>query len=576
MLIPDDIRHFESNGEKLLFFRFKNDSSSDYLYVLHSVFTSFHIKNATGELDFLVLAPNKGVFAIEVKHGNVRRQEGKWIHTNKAGKSTITSKSPFAQVEGTLHSIRNFILSKFPRESKEKKKFSKILFGTGVAFTSMDEVVDFGQEAHSWQILTRNGLSLPISYYIDALSKGWHNKNKNKFWYDPNNARPTKDDCLKIIQIIRGDFDIDYSEINRLIDTENLIEQFTSEQFHLLEFVRYNERCLIQGAAGTGKTIMAIEIARRKIENNLNTGFFCFNKSLGGRLKDTVSRMNNLNENTFFVGTLHSYLLNKTDISIPEEINQLHQFYHETLPFEFILQNEELEEREKFDFIIIDESQDLLTPYYLEVFDLILKGGIQNGSWLMLGDFSNQAIYNNEPQEAVLLLKSKSNFTDFPPLKINCRNTTQIATQNTLLTGIEKPEFPKGKSTGAPIVTKFPLPSKQFEQIEDILKSLTIKQIPSDKITLLAPRKEDLEDCLLSPFIKTSVGQGLRISTIQSFKGLESSIIILFGFKDLRNEYTQRLLYIGISRAKQKLFLVFEKNLEQEYQKLIQENFIKI
>src|SRR6267142_5066262 len=108
MLIPDNIESFNSNGEHILYLRFKNDSAAKSYYVLHSVFTNFHLKGPSGELDFLVLAPGYGFFAIEVKHGGVRRQGGKWFYSNASGKETESSKGPFVQVNGTMNSIRKY------------------------------------------------------------------------------------------------------------------------------------------------------------------------------------------------------------------------------------------------------------------------------------------------------------------------------------------------------------------------------------------------------------------------------------------------------------------------------------
>ena len=71
-------------------------------------------------------------------------------------------------------------------------RFERILWGSGVAFTSMKEHIDFGPEGHSWQVLTKHGLALPIGSYISTLSKGAHREHSTKYWYDVNRARPTK------------------------------------------------------------------------------------------------------------------------------------------------------------------------------------------------------------------------------------------------------------------------------------------------------------------------------------------------------------------------------------------------
>src|SRR5688572_4581668 len=141
MLIPDEIEHFNSKGEHLLYLKFKNEASSKNYYVLHSLFTNFHLKAPSGELDFLVLVPGHGFFAIEVKHGKVRREHGTWFFENRLGGINKKSKGPFSQVNDTMYSIRKYLLDKLEKRNL-KERFSKILFGSGVAFTSMDELAD--------------------------------------------------------------------------------------------------------------------------------------------------------------------------------------------------------------------------------------------------------------------------------------------------------------------------------------------------------------------------------------------------------------------------------------------------
>ena len=577
MIIPDNIVDFESLGEKLLYLKFKNDFSTKNFYVLHSLFTNYHLKNISGELDFLVLAPELGIFAIEVKHGKVWRTGGTWHFENKYGNVTSKKKSPFAQVDGTMNSIRKYILKKLENNKSEQDRFSKILFGTGIAFTSMNEFVDFTPEGHSWQIFTRSSLQIPIGYYINSLSNGWHNENKLKYFYDVNLSRPTNNDCKKILEILRGDFDIDYSEINRISDNESLIEAYTREQFNLLDFVNYNKKCLIQGGAGTGKTIMALELVRRNILNKKKVAFFCFNNKLGIKLNESLKGLLiNNNDEEVYVGTLHSFLSDGTQLKYPDEKEKISNFYQELLPIDFLIRNDESKQDEKYDLLVIDESQDVLTPNYLEVFDSILKDGIKNGNWVFFGDFSNQAIYLNDPQQALELLSSRTSFTKFPPLKINCRNTQKIARQNTLLTGIEIPQFTSRALEGEEIVNRFPAKNKQLQCLEEVIISLQEKAIPLNQITLLSPKRLENTYLCEAPDLHKKLSSGLSFHTIHSFKGLENIFIILFDFDEISSDEMQRLLYVGISRAKQKLYLILENSLQEEYQKLIAKNINRI
>ncbi len=576
MLIPDNIDTFESAGEKLLYLKFKNDSTASSFYILHSLFTNYHLKNISGELDFLVLAPGHGIFAIEVKHGKVWRTGGKWHFENKKGEVTEKFKSPFAQVDGTMNSVRKFILKKLEKNEKEHARFSKLLFGTGIAFTGMNEFVDFGTEGHSWQVFTRSSLNIPISYFIDSLSRGWHNEYKPKYFYDVNLSRPSIEDCKQIVRLLRGDFDIDYSEINRITDNEQLIEEYTREQFSLLDFVNYNDRCLIQGSAGTGKTLMALELVRRNISAGKKVAFFCFNRKLGAKLNVSVNEIKTSDSSAVYAGTLHSFLSQGAELEIPIDEKEVNNFFTDVLPLDFLLRNDAVDESDKYDILITDEAQDLITSNYLEVFDSLLKGGISHGKWIFFGDFSNQAIYLNQPLEALDLLGSRANFTKFPPLKINCRNTKKIALQNMLVTGAEKPEFTGGAIDGEEIVNKFPAKNNRAECVEEIIEDFVRRKIPMHKISLLSPKRLESSFMEASEKLNGWMEMGLTFSTVQSFKGLENTFIILFDFDQLSTDEFQRLLYIGISRAKQKLYLVLNSDLQEDYRKLIANNISKI
>ena len=571
MLIPDNISKFDSNGEKLLYLRFKNDGASSRMYVLHSVFTNYHLKNVSGELDFLVLAPGMGIFALEVKHGRVSRTKGVWEYTNMNGQTTQKTISPFAQVTGTMHSIRNYILGKVKSDSKKFDRLSKILWGTGVAFTSMENPPDVGQEAESWQILTKDGLRLKIADYIGSLSTGFHNKFEGKPWYDSNSARPSTADCELIIQIIRGDFETDYNDLNILRDTNEIIEEFTKEQFYLLDITNYNDRCLFEGGAGTGKTFLAVELLKRKTKTGFKAGLFCYNKILGEYLNSSVSK---LNLTPTYTGSLHSYLLQKTNI---ESSDYSHLFFSEVLPFEFLISNGDFNEDEKFDFLIVDEAQDLITTYYLEVFNHILKGGLKNGKWVFFGDFSNQAIFINSSRDKLLaLLKERADYVNYPPLEINCRNTKVIARQNTLISGADYPKFLHGGIDGKPVVQKFPTNDSYKECIEMLIDDLSRSSVPLNEVVLLAPKKFNNTSISESDFIRKSIKNGLNFFTVQAFKGLEKNVVIVFDFKDLLSFESQQLLYVALSRAKQLLYIVMDNNLKDEYNQLIQENYKKV
>ena len=556
MLIPDNINSFNSNGEKFLYWKFKDDNNAEGYYVLHSLFTNHHCKSISGEIDFLLLIPGKGIFALEVKHGRVSRRNGTWYFKNRFGIENKSKIGPFSQVSASMHSIRNFILNKIEDEIL-KNRIMKIVWGTGVAFTSLEIDDDFnpGPESFSFQILDKLGMVNPIRYYLKSLSDGWHNILSKKGWYNHALSKPSKEDCEFIIKILRGDLDVRYTINDKIQETNTVIERYTEEQFSLLDFTNYNDRSLIVGGAGTGKTIMAIELAQKYLDNGKKVGFLCFNKKLGAFLE---SSFKSYDLNDSFIGTFHNFLYKHVD---SKSKNIDNDYFSTELPFQYLIENEE--SYKEFDVLIIDEIQDLLTDLYLEVFNTMLTKGMNNGKWIFFGDFSNQAIYSKNIELSLNIFKEKYNFVSFPKLKINCRNSLSIAEQNTLMTGTEKLEVNQIEISDK-ILDYFT--ENSIVKVDDILKKLEIEKVEFKQITVLSVNKGDV---VLFPNWKK---KGVIFSTIHSFKGLENTIIILFGFKNILTDASQKLLYIGISRAKQRLYLILDSSLKRDYAQLIKKN----
>jgi hypothetical protein len=567
MIVPDNIDSADSQGEKRIYRHFKSDINSRDFIILHSLFVSKHLTRVSGELDFLVLAPGLGIFALEVKHGQVSRDGGIWKFENRYGKVNTSTIGPFRQVSDTMHSLRSYLLEVAGNNFKLKEKIRKLLFGWGVMFTSLEEFYDYGSEAEPWQLFTRPSFRAPASHYIKELSKGFHNKYSGKRWYEVNDSRPSKKDCQEIFKLLRGDFSYSYTTLNQILDEENLIDHFTEEQFETLSFMEYNDRVLIQGGAGTGKTIMATEWFQRNVAAGLRVGLICYNNKLGNKLNSELSAVINLNETNSFAGNLHSYMISLTG-KVPPEIDP-QQFYEIDLPLESLFVLEDIHEEDRYDLLIIDESQDLMTESYLDVFDSMLKGGLSNGKWVLFGDFCNQLIYQNDPNKVLNILSAKSSFVRVPPLKTNCRNSKKIVFYNHTTTGCDRQLSPVGMVDGEKVEHYFPVKSRQVEKVVEIISDMLSKGIPESKISLLSCKSSTYSQLLHNDGIKKWVEKGLVFSTIHSYKGLQNSFVIATEFEELESDHSISLLYVAISRAKLKFYLVLDKGLENSFNQLL-------
>jgi hypothetical protein len=558
---------FNSDGEKMVYNTIVRDCP-EYI-VLHSVFLNRHIKNISGEIDLLVLIPGQGFFCLEVKHGGVERlSNGKWQYTDRHNKVTIKPKGPFHQVKDAMHSLRK-ILPSILNNQMQTERFNKFMFGTGVMFTSLDEFNNMGTEGEKWELFLRKNFK-DIRSYFENLSKKWHLKyseTPNCYWYNDSDSRPTKKDCEIFRNALRGDFRYDYALINRIADDEYKIKEFTEQQFDLIDSTYDNPRNIILGGAGTGKTIMALEIAHRKAKEGFKVGLFCFNSLLGMEIKHKINDISpDFTNNNGFAGTLDSYMLNALQKSIPVDAGQY--FWAIELPTDFFWLYSEKPNNEKFDYLIVDEIQDLLTEERLEAMDSMLKGGLKDGCWTLLGDLSNQAIYLDvSPEEALDRLTKRANYSKLK-LKYNCRNPKIVNNLNTSLTGCEKLATREGMPDGEPVTVKFLRNTPELiKSIEEIIISLINQNVSYSNITLLSPNKINLSND--STIIKDALKAGLKEETIQSYKGLENTYIILHGFDEISSIEAERLLYVGISRSRFKIYLMMSESLSESYKNLI-------
>jgi superfamily I DNA/RNA helicase len=256
--------------------------------------------------------------------------------------------------------------------------------------------------------------------------------------------------------------------------------------------------------------------------------------------------------------------------AVPEET---HDYFSETLPLEFLMRSEELSDSSRFDYLIIDETQDLLTENYLDVLDAMLKGGLKDGAWCCFGDFTGQAIYLNDPVKAADSLNRRATFVRHPPLRVNCRNTRRIADQNTLLTGVARAKLNTPLPEGDPVGIHFESREAIAARVEEVIRTLAGQKVPLAKITILSAHRWEgsFLDC---QYLNQKRNEGLDFHTVHSFKGLENSVIILTGFTNLSDEVFRRLLYVGISRARVKLYIILDGEQQPVFSQLIAANHI--
>lgn len=575
MLPPYISDEVKSTGERRVFDLFKNNPRTEDWVVLHSLGLSKHIKRLYGEIDFLVLAPGLGIFCLEVKSGDVRREKGVWKFTNRFGEVTTSARGPFQQAQDAMFSLVNAIRKRFG----EGHHLGRLLYGFGVMFPHLVFKAE-GTDMEWWQIYDSDSRRLPVRNYIEQLSKFTREKVEHSRWFNETESIPKKLDIDQLVSYLRGDFERFVSPKQMLNDIEEQLNEWTAEQFKCLDQLQDNSRCLFQGPAGTGKTMLALESVRRGLFKNQRTLMVCFNSLLGNWLVSQLPQ--SVQDTQLITGSLHQILIRISSVShemIQQAANK-DDFFKYDLP---IMALDAIDQGgvTLFDKLVIDEGQDLIRPEYLDVFDALLKSGLAGGNWEIYSDFERQAIYSEFTSSEMLeMLESRAIFTKFR-LTVNCRNTKRIGDEIHLLSGFESSSFLPSKITGIPVEYYFySNVEDEVVKIENILLKLRQQEIQPQNISILSPFKlrnssvakvsrGALQILDLSEHSHFPIVGAITFSTIHGFKGLENSYIILTDIDKMGSDEFKSLLYIGMSRAKAGLILLIDQRARAEYNELL-------
>ena len=91
-----------------------------------------------GEIDFVLLHKDLGLYIVEVKGGEIRREGSTWSTTNASGSFEI--KDPFEQAKVGKYALCDYVAAK---SHSGVKPFA----GHGVCFPSVEVTQEFGPEA---------------------------------------------------------------------------------------------------------------------------------------------------------------------------------------------------------------------------------------------------------------------------------------------------------------------------------------------------------------------------------------------------------------------------------------------
>lgn len=554
-MIPAYFPGDASPGEKALFRALAESTDTGDWIVLHSVGIADHVKNPEGEADFVVIAPKLGILVIEVKsHDYVHFEDGVWRLGNKS-----EPRGPIKQASQAKHSLRKFLM----RKQVELRSLPVVSAAWFTAVRARSTLPD-SPEWHRWEVLDsedlKNGPAAAIRRTIEA---GTAHLDEKFHGFSYGGVGPDNGEAKRIAILLRPSFEVGVVAGDLRNAREADLVRFVEEQYQALDSMAENRSVLFTGPAGSGKTFLAKEAARRELAAGRRGRLLCFNRFLGQQLKADMP-----DDPALTLGTIHSQMLGLVDSR--GQVEPEADFWTHRLPADALEVLLDAGDEAQGDFLIIDEIQDLLHEPYLDVLDLMVKGGLRAGRVLMFGDFERQAIFGGGSDRE--MLTSRIPHVPTSKLVMNCRNLPRIGFSVNIFSGL-KPgyqHFRRGDDGFNPVWLKYRRGEDQSTQLREAIDALRDDNYQLNEIVVLSPLGREsvaasTTDNWLRQVLKSADGPSRRrgevhYSTIHAFKGLEAPAVIV---TDLDRELVpnfESLLYVGLTRATDRLYGLVESS----------------
>lgn len=520
----------------------------DDWYVLYSLNWNNKLQSGKvqwGEADFVILNRIYGLLVIEVKSGGIEYKEGNWIQTRLDNFEKNPMKNPFKQADKSKYKFISLLDNVL--YGNKKCYIDKAVWFPSIKNIDSDSLPP---EYDDKIVLTEEALDNPLQYIIRAFD----------FYNSKHYTYMEKDDFDKVLSALMPEFNLIPSASNIIEENDYSFLQLTQEQKKVLDFISDQGNASIQGGAGTGKTFIAVEQAKRFSDYG-EVLFLCFNRYLYKHLENNCFHKN------------VEYLNIHTFINIYSSDN--------------ILSNEELLKVLKtidfnelnYKFIIIDEAQD----FDNKILSLIVEKSTESNIRCFVFYDKNQLLYSDK-MPAIL-----NDFECKLTLNKNCRNTFKIlsTTNSPMNLPIRTDEY-----CIEGIMPRLYISNDKDKIVKKIGESISnylSNGYKLDDIVILTLNTEN--NSILGSISKINNFEILHeksegkilFTTAKKYKGLESNIVILVDFNSdvISTDELTRLFYVSTSRARQ-LLDIFYHNINDDIKFLSdkidgdQNSFVKI
>lgn len=483
-----------------------------------------------GECDFVIAHADFGILAIEVKGGAIAYdpEYDRWTSTDRH-RIVHNIKNPVAQARGAKYAILEKLNKSHGWQSRRIGAHHGIVFPDCLVPTA--------------------GLGADAPRRIVCSLEDWPNLQK---WVvarmaggqglDAREQRLGRDGMLTLEDLLARPFLLKTPLGHLLAEDEHGLEALTPQQFHILEAIQDIPRAAVAGGAGTGKTVLAIEEARRFAEAGLKTLLVCHSQPLAAEFKRRFKGLTGVEAATFHELCLRMAAKSGFQFDAKDD----GRFFEEVAP-ELLIKAVEQNPEMRYDVVVVDEGQDFLALWWIAL-ETITR--VSDRARLHVYYDCNQRVYarGGRPPDDFQLVPIR--------LTRNLRNTRPIhdaAMRH--YTGFQvHPNNLHGVAVETHTVTDIPAALKWADA--KVRRLTGPERLSPRDIAVVASSAELVAQLAASGKIGGELitnaaspdDDAVTVDTIRRFKGLERSAIILIATSDIVS--IPELSYVALSRAR--------------------------